>query len=64
MSRRFSKGSHKKASGVTTRLYKAYYMLDGVEVEHNRWAIGNNKEEAQKYWEELYGLKATKLKIR
>jgi hypothetical protein len=57
-------GSPKPSRGHTTRLYKAFYMLDGIEVEHPKWAIGSNKADAQAYWEIMYGLKATRLKIR
>ncbi len=64
MSRRMTSGSPKPSRGQTRRLYKAFYILDGVEVEHPKWAIGDNKDEAQIHWEMTYNLKATRLKIR
>ena len=57
-------GSPKASSGCTRRLYNVYYILDGIEVKHSNWAIGDNKGDAQVYWETKYNLKASKLKIK
>ena len=64
MSRRLTKGSHKAAAGVTFRLYKAFYILNGNEVQHERYAMGSNKEEAKLSFEATYGITTTKLKQR
>ena len=61
VSRKLKSGSAKASAGITMRMYRVFYILDGAEVQHPEKVYGNTKQEALEMAEKK-GIKPTKLK--